>query len=225
VEAYLISSLPIQGFEKVNITIKDVDDQEHKYELYVYKVFDRFSTDRVQFYTLGLISKEALINETERVPKTLAGKPEGIVSSLLKDYLKTSKKFVSDASQFKIRFHPGKKTPFSIIQSIQHKAVSERIKAKTGESSGGDEYAKSSGSAGYYFYETLDGYNFRAIDSLNDRKQNAPKKVFVQENEQLMNQTTDARYKISESDISKRDRHLNQVKNRSISFCYMLLQF
>lgn len=54
----IISSLPIQGFEKIDIRIKTVTDKTYDYEFYVYKVSNRFGADRFQMYTLGLISRE-----------------------------------------------------------------------------------------------------------------------------------------------------------------------
>ena len=76
----LISSLPIQGFEDITIKAKDIGEQEVEYEFKVYKIYNRYMGDRFQRYSLGLISKEALINETVKVPRSLTGKPEGIVS-------------------------------------------------------------------------------------------------------------------------------------------------
>ena len=62
----LIASLPIQGYEDIEITLEGQDEEEIVYNFKVYRVFDRFSADRVQVYKLGMISKEALINYRER---------------------------------------------------------------------------------------------------------------------------------------------------------------
>lgn len=216
----IISSLPIQGLEKIELTLKDVNDKEIKYEMVVYKIYNRFSADRFQYYTLGLISKEALVNETIRVPKTLAGKPEGIVKGLLTDQLKTKKKVYTDPSSFKVRFHPGKKTPFAIIQQISTKTVSESTKSKdSGSSATTSEYSSASGSAGYYFYETKEGYHFKSIDRLNDRKENPPKKVFTQENDSIGGS---AQLKISDIDFQQEIDILTKLRMGAFSsvICY-----
>jgi hypothetical protein len=68
----LYNDLPIQGFEKVVIEIQDVLQKgPTTYTLYVWKVSNRIVQDKKQVYTLGLISREALINEGTRVQTPL----------------------------------------------------------------------------------------------------------------------------------------------------------
>jgi len=186
----LVSSLPIQGFEKVEVELKDSKNVTHTYEFRVFKISNRFSAERFQTYNLGLISLEALYNEGVRVPKTLQEKPEQIASNLLKEYLKTNKDVFVDPSTYKISFNPGKKTVFSIINHLQSKAVPSSSKsslskvasvsatgsgavARTGitpntpiPSTDSGSYDESSGTAGYLFYENRDGYFFKSIDKL-----------------------------------------------------------
>ena len=77
--ANIIATLPIQGYEDVEITLETIDKKQHEYKFKVYRVYNRFSGDRFQKYSLGLISEEALLNESVKVPKTLKGKADGIV--------------------------------------------------------------------------------------------------------------------------------------------------
>jgi len=196
----LIASLPIQGYEDIEFTLEANDiDEDIVYKFKVFRVFDRFSADRVQVYKLGMISNEALINETVRLPKLLTGKPDTIVTDLLKDQLKTEKSIKTDPSLFQVRFNPGKKTPFSIIKSLLSKSVSQDSKNTNTESAPGDSagggggvpdidsgaYGKLGGSAGYLFYENYDGYNFKSIDKLNSLDDNPPVLNIYQENEGL----------------------------------------
>jgi hypothetical protein len=182
----LIASLPIQGFEKIKLELKTGEDKEYTYEFRVYKVQNRFAGDRFQTYTLGLISLEAMLNEGVRVAKTLKGKPDKIVKELLETNLKTSKPVNVDPCLYNIIFNPGKKSPFSIIESIKMKSVPQGSSTKSsGKSSlpgktGGSEtsvvsstsatnkgdYSKVSGTAGYFFFENKDGFYFKSIDSL-----------------------------------------------------------
>ena len=59
----LISSMPIQGNEKVTVEVEDTFDQTYTYTYRVWTVTNRYAADRKQVYTLGLISDEGLINE------------------------------------------------------------------------------------------------------------------------------------------------------------------
>jgi hypothetical protein len=183
----LISTLPIQGTEKIEIELVAPNDELHKYDLRVYKIGSRFAAERIQTYTLGLISHEGLLNEGIRVTKTLKGKPNEIVKTLLKDYMKTDKELEEETTQFNIIFNSGKKSPFSIINSIQSKSVSnssttkitdsKESKISTDNSSisslkpvDSSDYSRVDGSAGYFFFENKDGYVFKSIDTLCEGK-------------------------------------------------------
>ena len=83
----LISSMPIQGFEKVVFEVEDVNGDDYSYEFRVWKVSNRSSTDRRQIYTLCLISVEGLINEGMRVNTIQTGTPTEITAKLLKEKL------------------------------------------------------------------------------------------------------------------------------------------
>ena len=221
----LIASLPIQGYEDIEFTIgaQDTDEGDITYKFKVFRVFDRFSADRVQVYKLGMISKEALINETIRLPKLLTGKPDTIVSNLLSENLQTEKAIKTDPTLFQVRFHPGKKTPFAIIKGLLAKSVAQDSKNKTSESSGGagdvgvggvadidsGSYGKMSGSAGYLFYENYDGYHFNSIDRLNSLEENPPVLQLYQENEGL---TRSARNKILDIDFKKEIDMLSKLR-------------
>jgi hypothetical protein len=199
----LIASLPIQGFEKVEITLEMGNKETYEYSFRIYKIDNRFGADRFQTYTLGLISTEALLNEGIRVAKTLRGKPDAIVQEILQSYLKTEKEITVDKSVYNMIFQPGKKSPFSIINSIKTKAVPEgtsvksKGKSSTEKSGGGGggasdiaatdkaDYQSAGGTAGYFFYENRDGYFFKSVDSLcSTDKFNGEKPVatYIQEN-------------------------------------------
>jgi hypothetical protein len=182
--ANLISSLPIQGTERIQVSLIGPDNQQYDYDMRVYKIGSRFGAERFQTYTLGLISTEGLLNEGIRVTKTLKGRPNTIVKTLLKDYLKTDKNLEEETTKFNIIFNPGKKSPFSIINSIQSKSVAnsstskvtENKESKTTTSSNqsvsalkpvdSSDYSSVDGSAGYFFFENKDGYVFKSIDTL-----------------------------------------------------------
>ena len=189
--ANLISSLPIQGTERIVITLVAPNNEEHTYDLHVFKIGSRFGAERFQTYTLGLISKEGLLNEGIRITKTLKGKANDIVKSLLKDYIKTDKEVDEENTKFNIIFNAGKRSPFAVINSIQSKSVSNSSTAKETESKGtskttstnssvsslkstdSSDYSSVTGSAGYFFFENKDGYVFKSIDTLCEGKNSA----------------------------------------------------
>ena len=182
--ANIISSLPIQGYEDVKIVFGGADEELLTLNLKVAKIYNRFSADRYQEYSLGLVSNELLVNESLRLGERLAGKSEGIVSQLM-ERLGSTKRLIHDPSMFKVTFFPGKKTPFSIISSMKERTVPESAKTSSGGSSTTSDLLILKGSAGYYFYENYDGHHFRSIDSLNSVKTNPPVDTFFQENDQV----------------------------------------
>jgi hypothetical protein len=220
----IISSLPIQGYEDIKFTIatmgEDDGEYEEEYEFKVFRIHSRYMAERFQKYSLGLISKEALINETQKVTTILTGKPDGITRTLLTDNLQTSKAIFTDPSLFKIRFLPGKKTPFSIIESMRKKSVADESGKKSGASSSTGEFQKASGSAGYYFYENKDGYHFNSIDRLNSLEKNPPRELFTQEPNHL--ESASPQQKILDIDFQKEIDILSKLRMGTFSnvICY-----
>ena len=190
----MISDIPLQGGEQVEIKLKTkVDEKDHTYNFVVYKIYSRYLTDRFQTYTLGLVSHEALANEMAMVGTIQEGLPSQIVLKLLKDNLKTKKKVMVDKAVNKIKFQPGKKTPFSIIETLKMKTIceqgnsiqnqrnvnspsSKKIEVQTGGigAANAGQYKKMTGTAGYLFWENKEGYNFRSMDKLYDTKSDLP---------------------------------------------------
>ena len=228
----MISEIPLQGAESVQIRLKTaVDDKEHTYQFRIYKIFARYVTDRFQTYTLGLISQEALSNEMVRMGMVLKGLPNEIVLKLLKENLNTQKDVMVDTAVNKMKLFPGKKTPFSIIETLKMKSIAQEggstvtVKANTSLSSdkevqtGGISAVKehekqAKGSAGYLFWENKAGYNFRAMDKLYDEKTNVPVATYQQQNTQLAN---DPRFVISNVEFEKEIDLLDKLRHGAYS--------
>ena len=180
----LLQTLPIQGGEKVEISIiGSFSEEPVDYTLYVWTVSNRFARQQKQTYTLGLISLEAILNESTRVTKPLSGNPENILKDLLQNSIKTDKTIRTEPSKFEVKFIPNRRTPFSIMKSITRNSVSanteytsdetKKDKNKT-EKSEGETTQSVKGSGGFLFWESKRGYNFFAVDSLcaeDDSKQ------------------------------------------------------
>ena len=126
--ANLLNDLPIQGGEDVEIQLKHTfDDAPVVYRFKVYKIAGRFVKNKQQIYNLGLISSEALLNETIRVQQALKGNPEAIIQKLLgNEYLDSAKTFYSEPSRFEVNMIANRRRPFDIIAKLLSKSVSPK---------------------------------------------------------------------------------------------------
>jgi len=189
----LIGSLPIVGTETVEIEMSapNISDQVYKWKFVVYGIRNRVVSKNVQIYVLDLFSPEALRNETLRIGKALEGTGDSIVNQILKNYLDTKKQLATETCKYKFKQIPALKRPFDVITSMLPECVSSSTKTPASSSSsvakgsssssaqGGKTEAPTannakviSGSAGYMFFETYDGYVFKSIDALIKENQN-----------------------------------------------------
>ena len=176
----LISSMPIQGFEKVVFEVEDINGDDYSYEFRVWKVSNRSSADRQQVYTLCLISVEGLINEGMRVNTIQTGTPTEIAAKLLREKLGVSPgQIFAQESEGRIKMLPAKKTPFSVIRSLQSKTVAKKEPSKKTSKSVpgatpsvtasdvGSGAQKAKGTAGFLFFQTRKGFVYKSIDELS----------------------------------------------------------
>jgi hypothetical protein len=158
----IYNGLPLRGGERVAIKIAGNSSfnpgldflTDPKTYLYVSSITDVISETNKESFTLNLVSREAITNETVRVVKKY---PTSLpidqsVSKILSDVLKANKVGTIDKSSNKYGFIGNSRKPFTILTWLASKAVPEI--------SGG-------GTAGFFFYQTVDGFQFRAIDNLS----------------------------------------------------------
>jgi hypothetical protein len=233
----LVGSIPLQGMEKITFGIKTpyYSDKEYKYEFRIYSIRNRFVNNKIQNYTLDLISYEGLRNEATRVGGVLMGTGDKIVKDVLTKYLGVTTK-VNDAQmeacQYRMKMIPSNKRPFDLIASILPKCISSSSKSSADKglksSFGTKEKTTSNtstpskdaaenitGSAGYCFWETQEGYKFKSIDKLcssgGQFGGDAPKGTFVYQMANVDNQDSgrniiEYNY-INEIDVMKKMRH------------------
>jgi hypothetical protein len=165
----LFNLLPIRGGERVSLNIDTafgpfVLDGESS--LYVYKVSNLDSQKNSEFFTLNLISREGLTNETSRCRRRYGGKLKETVEKILKEDLQTNKykneNIEETANTYS--FIANQKKPFHILTWLGPKAIPISSSSMSEKSNGGTVNAK--GVAGFLFFENKDGFNFRSIDSL-----------------------------------------------------------
>ena len=159
----IYNGLPLRGGEKVSFKIpanseNNVDlefTEENCNELYVASITNVLIEAEKEIFTLNLVSREAITNETSRVGKKFpSSEPiSDSVKEIIEKYLLSEKKVDVDETQNPYGFLGNLKKPFTIITWLAAKSV-------PGTVSGG------SATAGYFFFETKEGYHFRSIDSL-----------------------------------------------------------
>jgi hypothetical protein len=158
----LFNILPIRGGEKVAISVDTAFGEFVLDDLYVYKVSNLDAQHSNEMFTLNLVSREGLTNETSRCQTIYRGNLQTTVTKILKDDLKT-KKYKSEnieGTSNDYSFIGNNRKPFHVLTWLGPKAV-----PANGQNSGtsGEE---ARGTAGFLFYENKDGFNFRSIDSL-----------------------------------------------------------
>jgi len=152
--------LPLTGFERLELRIftpgqDEIDFTENKTDtLNIYKIEKirvGSGTGRQQVYRLYFTSREAYKNNTVRVSKAFSGPVEGGVLQLLQDkkFLDTRKPVNIEPTSTNSKYVIPNLKPFATIQFLATQAISKKYK-----------------NAGYLFYETTRGFNFRSIESL-----------------------------------------------------------
>ena len=164
----LYNGLPLRGGERLAIKKKPNTksnialDFANKVENYFYvsSITDVISETQKESFTLHLVPREAITNETVRVtrkyPTSLS--IDGSVEKILKEVLQSKKIGKIDKTSNKYGFIGNMRKPFTILTWLASKSVPTESK---------------DGTAGFLFYQTKDGFNFRSIDEMNKEKSKA----------------------------------------------------
>ena len=207
-----VDSLPIRGGERTDITIEDVDKNQITFEdgLYINRVRDVDPGTQQDLYYLDFVSKECFANEQTRVTKRYEGSISQNVEKILKDVLKVEGELDVDETAAPYNFIGNDKKPFYICTWLASKSIPQ-VESEDGGNVKGS-------SAGYLFYQTKEGYHFKAIDKLFLQE---PKKKYIYNNSTEMPPEYDAKvlsYDIT-SDIDVQENLMLGVYNtKSIFF-------
>jgi hypothetical protein len=176
----IYNGLPLRGGERVSLKITgnstknpglDFATNEKDY-LYVSSITDIVTESQRETFLLNLTSREAITNETSRVGKKYktSSTIDASVTDILKNYLKTEKIGKIDKTQNKYGFIGNLRKPFTILVWLASKGVPAEIS--------GDA------TAGFVFYQTKEGFQFRSIDSLISQKPDkVPTYIYTQVNQ------------------------------------------
>ena len=157
----ILDGLPVRGGEPATIVIEDNDGNKLSFKndskLYVNRVRNAIPGTQKDVYSMDFTSRELFANEQSRVVKRYDGKISENVKKILTEAtsaevgIKTKKKVNVDETAINYNFIGNDRKPFYVCTWLASKAAPS-------DSNGG--------TAGYLFYETYDGFNFRSIDKL-----------------------------------------------------------
>ena len=159
----VIEGLPLVGQEKVVLKFRDnnknVLGDKPELVLYVNKITPGLDKAQKSVVGLELVSKEYILNEKIRITKRMDGKLSDHIRTILtsQDYLKTEKKVDIEDTINNFNFFGNNKKSLYTINWLSKKGVSAKSQ-------------KLGTSAGYFFYETSEGFFFKSIDSLLDQE-------------------------------------------------------
>ena len=159
----MLDGLPLRGGNKAHIVILDHDDNELSFKgdkaLYVNRVSNVLPGTQKDVYRVDFCSREYLANEQCRVIRRYDGKITDSVEKILKEPtskgagIQTTKEIDMDETLINYNFIGNERKPFHVCTWLASKSVPE-------------EAGKLGGTAGYFFFETYDGYKFKSIDYL-----------------------------------------------------------
>ncbi len=183
-----VEGLPIVGTERVDLVFIDNNENELSFTkagdnaLYVNK-YEPITDDTTKsLVMLDLVSKEYILNEKMRLNTRFDGKISDHVKGILtamefdKDGKKVEKKYLDTKKSVEdweetdglYNFCGDNRKPFYTMNWLSKKAVPTK----------GDSNAFGN-SAGYFLWETSEGYHFRSIDWLMNKEQNKKKKSII----------------------------------------------
>ena len=173
----VLDSLPIRGGEEVILEIEDNQSKPNKLSfkkgksLYVNTVSGVDPGTQKEIYSMEFRPKEFLSNDLTRVVKRYNGRIDSSVVAILKENLGVEEKDIEkDVTAVPYNFIGNDKKPFYICTWLASKAIPAMM--VDGKSTIG-------GAAGYFFFQTYDGYKFRSIDKILEKNPKVPIKKYI----------------------------------------------
>tara|TARA_Y100001951_G_C11288811_1_gene270699 strand:+ start:562 stop:1824 length:1263 start_codon:yes stop_codon:yes gene_type:complete len=197
----LLDKLPIRGGEKVDIILEDYNGRKLKPTLHVNRVRNVVSDSLENNYFLDLASEQYFKNNLTRVVKRYDGKISESVKKIMKEKLDADVDV--DETLINYNFIGNNRKPLYVCTWLASKSVP----AKPGE-----------GTAGYLFFETQDGFQFKSIDGLFSQE---PKRNYVLTNTPFKPDEYDSqilKYSIDRDIDLQNNLAVGLYSNRSIYF-------
>jgi len=159
-----LNEAPIRSGCPVNLTISHPSSEEpftydiKEEPLVITNISDHMIDNKREVYTLTLETRSAISNHTTRVWKKYIDKISTTVNNVLTEVLEIEPDRIVNIEKTwnKCEFTGNFRRPFKVISKLCPKAIPESA----------DSSSPEDGSAGFLFWETIDGYNFSSIDTL-----------------------------------------------------------
>lgn len=176
----LIEGMPLVGTENTQFKITDPNNVEIKVDLYIDNIKPLTQDTQKTAVSLNLVSKELIMNYKTVLNVRFDGKISDHVKKILSDtaFLGTKKKLDIEETENNYNFIGNNRRPFYALLWLAKKSVPKTPKAK-------------GNSAGFFFFETSDGFKFKSIDGL--LSENDPSGGKKQYKKLVNNQTPDSR--------------------------------
>ena len=167
----VVEGLPLVGTEDFKLEMKDNNDEKLKVNMVINSMTPLYEDGSKNVINLNLVSEEFLRNEMgeSRLRSRFNGNISDNIEKIFKDRLKTKKPLDIERTSNDYNFLGNGRKPYYMLNLLSKQSIPE----------GGED-----GSAGFLFFETADGYQFKSIDKLFDKEQ---KKSYV------FNNSTDAK--------------------------------
>jgi len=155
VKKTLLEGLPLVGQEKASVKLADANGVELKFDVYVNKITPLIQDTTKSLLGLDFVSKEGILNYKIALNTRFDGKISDHINKILTDkkYLNTQKKLDIEETENTYNFIGNQRRPFYACIWLSKKAVPKLPNAK-------------GNTAGYFFYETSDGFKFKSLDGL-----------------------------------------------------------
>jgi len=168
----IYSGLPLRGGERVSLKISPAGEKNVPLDFasktsdyfYVSSIYNVISTGQKEMFAIDLVPREAIANEAVCVHKKfpIDQRISDSVKDILNNFLKADKIDRVDETLNKFGFFGNYRKPFRLLVWLASKAVP----------------ATTNAFAGFFFYQTKDGFSFRSIQSLITEGVSAPKAVY-----------------------------------------------
>jgi len=202
----ILDGLPIRGGERVVIEFSDKQEPQNTLSFgtqsfYVNRIVGASPGTQKDVFILELCTREFLANEQTRVVKRYDGKISDNVTQILQDKngLNTTKNIDADPTVIPYNFIGNDRKPFYVCTWLGTRGVPEQS-------------GKINSAAGYFFFETYDGFKFKSIDVLLNQKPKDDKK-YIYTNAPNINQSKEYTSKILSVTI---ERDIDLQKNVSV---------
>jgi hypothetical protein len=150
----LLEGMPLVGEEKVNIKLKDCNNVELKLTLYINRITPISQDTTKSVVGIDLVSKEGILNYKTVLNTRFDGKISDSIRRILTDsnYLNSKKSLDIEETENNYNFIGNQRRPFYACVWLAKKSIPKDVEKGF--------------SAGYFFYETAQGFKFRSVDGL-----------------------------------------------------------